>query len=329
MRKWNTEAKKLLSEESERLSELLDERSKIYHGSVLPYLEPLDNGTISLATTLKQLEAERELLDSQNEEIFSTYISALRSLRDSVNIEAMISFTLDRHEEAVKEIARLNSLAQLGITVEIIGHEIEGLEYTITEALKNSPTDFKASAQFKTISQSHDELTDRLRFLSPLKLSGEKIRVWISGSDIFEYCKKFLRRSLESAQITLECSANFLKISIFEQQERILPVFINLINNSIYWSSKNPNTKPQILLDVIDDTIFISDNGPGVDLEDIDKLFTLFFTTKIRGGRGVGLYLCRANLAVGGHTISYITDSSQHILPGANFAINFKGLKHE
>lgn len=329
LRKWSTEAKKLLADEAERLSSLLNDRSKLYHSTTLPYLEPLDAGTVSLTTTLKQLEDEREILDSQNEEIFSTYISALQSLRDSVNIEAMISFTLDRHEEAVKEIARLNSLAQLGITVEIIGHEIEGLEYSITEALKNSPAPFKDTAQFKTISQSHEELTDRLRFLSPLKLSGEKIRIWISGADIFEYCKKFLRRSLENAQVTLECSSKFLEFSIFEQQERILPVFINLINNSIYWSSKNTNTEPLILLDIINDTIFISDNGPGVDPEDIDKLFTLFFTTKIRGGRGVGLYLCRENLAVGGHTISYIEDPAQHILPGANFAINFKGLKHE
>jgi hypothetical protein len=46
------------------------------------------------------------------------------------------------------------------------------------------------------------------------------------------------------------------------------------------------------------------------------------------GGRGVGLYLCRMNLAAGGHTIDYL-DAKKGILPGANFVINFSGATYE
>lgn len=329
LRRWNIEAKKLLSEETDRLSSLIDERGKLYHRVSLPYLEPLTDGTTSLSTTLHQLEVEKETLDSENEEIFNAYISSLRSLRDSVNVEAMVSFSLDRYEEATKEISRLNALAQLGITVEIIGHEIEGLELSITEALRTSPKEYKTTQNFKTISQSHEELTDRLRFLSPLKLSGEKIRVWISGKEIFEYCRMFLRRTFEASQVKFFATQEFLKFSVFEQQERIYPVFINIINNAIYWSSQQRNEPPEVVLSVYNGEILISDNGPGVDFDDIDRLFTLFFTTKIRGGRGVGLYLCRANLAVGGHSISYVTDRTKCGLSGANFLINFKGVKYD
>ena len=64
------------------------------------------------------------------------------------------------------------------------------------------------------------------------------------------------------------------------------------------------------------------------EIKDIKHLFSLFFTRKVRGGRGVGLYLCRANLAAGGHTINYATDNGLKKLPGANFVIDFKGAKY-
>ncbi|RYD45781.1 MAG: ATP-binding protein, partial [Verrucomicrobiaceae bacterium] len=74
-----------------------------------------------------------------------------------------------------------------------------------------------------------------------------------------------------------------------------------------------------------DGEVVVADNGPGIDDIDIKRLFTLFFTRKVEGGRGVGLYLCQANLAAGGHQISYVQDNDRMVLPGANFAITFRG----
>lgn len=82
-------------------------------------------------------------------------------------------------------------------------------------------------------------------------------------------------------------------------------------------------------MDIVDGKVVVADDGPGVEEDDLKHLFTLFFTRKLRGGRGVGLYLCRANLAAGGHTIDYIKDGNLKRLPGANFIIDFKGAKYE
>jgi len=71
--------------------------------------------------------------------------------------------------------------------------------------------------------------------------------------------------------------------------------------------------------------IVVSDNGPGIDPMDRDQLFKMFFTRKMSGGRGIGLYLCRMNLAVGGHSIRYASEKKFQILPGANFVIELKG----
>ncbi|MDQ4678302.1 ATP-binding protein, partial [Stenotrophomonas maltophilia group sp. RNC7] len=71
--------------------------------------------------------------------------------------------------------------------------------------------------------------------------------------------------------------------------------------------------------------VAVSDNGPGVDPLDQEHLFRLFFTRKMNGGRGIGLYLCRMNLTVGGHSIRYASEKKFRLLPGANFIIDFKG----
>ena len=83
------------------------------------------------------------------------------------------------------------------------------------------------------------------------------------------------------------------------------------------------------MIDVVGDEVVVSDSGPGVDPEDVGSLFGLFFTKKARGGRGVGLYLARANLAAGGHRIRYEPNVSDMPMKGANFLILFRGAEFD
>ncbi|QQN28661.1 ATP-binding protein [Pseudomonas syringae group genomosp. 3] len=133
---------------------------------------------------------------------------------------------------------------------------------------------------------------------------------------------------MEEQGVEFFASADFKRFSIHDQPARIYPVFINLVNNSAYWVEHSNEPVKQIKLDVFEGNVVVSDNGPGVDVDDISRLFQLFFTKKIRGGRGVGLYLCRANLAASGHAIFYV-ESSGSLLSGANFVIDFRGGKYE
>ncbi len=135
--------------------------------------------------------------------------------------------------------------------------------------------------------------------------------------------------NLTHRNIILDATPAFKNFSIYEQPARIYPVFINLVNNAAYWVCQTAEDSKRILLDIVDGKVVIADDGPGIEEDDLKHLFTLFFTRKLRGGRGVGLYLCRANLAAGGHTIDYIKDGDLKRLPGANFIIDFKGAKYE
>jgi signal transduction histidine kinase len=230
-----------------------------------------------------------------------------------------------------KKLDQIHALAQLGISVEIIGHEIEGLDMTIERGLKSlRETELSASqaSSLSSITQAHQSLSDSWRFLSPLKLSGEKVKAKLTGNDIYNYVHHFYKSRLEKNDIQLLKTDAFSEISIYEQPSRIYPVFINLINNARYWVRESNESIKTILLDVKDGLVYISDNGPGVDIDDIEQLFTIFFTKKQRGGRGVGLYLCKMNLASGGHKIFYESRHSHKLLSGANFVIEFKGIKN-
>lgn len=329
VRKWATECRQLLAAESQRLADLVETRNKSYHSATLPLLSRLDVGEIGLSDVLRKLDTEKEMQDEENARIFKSYISTLQSLAENIDLESLVAFTLAENAANREEIQRLNALAQLGITVEIVSHEIAGFESAITNGLDRMPSDVKSTNAYLTIKHSYDSLSDRLRFLAPLKLSGERAGQWIKGTEIARYVSDLLEASLTTNGVKLQHTEAFDRFSVFDQFARLLPVFVNLVNNAIYWVARTDQSDRVVLLDVFGDRVFVSDNGPGVDAEDISSLFSLFFTRKLRGGRGVGLYLCKANLAAAGHVIEYSTDDNMKRLSGANFAIAFNGAKYE
>lgn len=296
---------------------------------MLPVIAEVEQERISVRAASEKFEAEKERQDAENADLFEPYISALHSLKESIDLAGLAAFSQDQAEELREEVDRLHSLAQLGITVEIIRHEIEGIEHAISSGLKEFPEAVRRSVAFADVQSNYESLIDRLRFLAPLRLSGPKTRSQISGRQIYDYVGRFFGDSLTQQGIQLEASAAFLKFSVMEQPARIFPVFINLVNNAAYWVRHSPKGEQRISLDVVDSKVVVSDTGPGVDADDIKNLFRLFFTRKMRGGRGVGLYLCRSNLAAGGHSISYETNHRWSSLAGAIFVIDFKAAQYE
>ena len=161
-----------------------------------------------------------------------------------------------------------------------------------------------------------------------MKLSGHRPSVWITGAQIFDYVRQFFAPKFARVGVSFEATPEFMRFRVFDQEARLYPVFINLVNNSLYWVGVTEPPR-KILFSVSTAGVVVSDSGPGVDPEDVDSLFTLFFTRKLRGGRGVGLYLCRANLAVGGHKIAYSSGPADGPeLSGANFVIEFRGAEY-
>jgi signal transduction histidine kinase len=326
---WKKTIDALQRQEFDRIKELVDQRNKIFHASATPLLDRLERHEISLSEVSKVMESVRDRMDSENESLFEPYIGALESLQESIDLEHLATFGMDEVSELRQELDRLNGLAQLGISVEIIGHELESYDEIIRSGLKRLPDQIRLTKAVKDIEFGCDGLTDQLRFLSPLKLSGHRVTNWISGQDIYQYVQEFFGPKFVKSKIEFSATPEFLSFRVYDQPSRLFPVFINLVNNSIYWVGLKDVQPRKIIFQVIDERVVVSDNGPGVAADDIDSLFSLFFTKKLRGGRGVGLFLCRANLAAGGHKISYgKSGSDRSLLSGANFIIDFRGAEY-
>lgn len=329
IQQWKRSVDTLQRGEFERLRDLVSHRNKHFHNEASPLLARFDRGELTYSATSKLLDRMKEETDLENIEIFGPYIGALESLKESIDLEHLASFGMEELSDLRVELERLNSLAQLGIAVEIVGHELQAYDDIIGSALRKLPDEVRNSKAVQDIEFGYDGLTDQLRFLSPLRLAGQRIQRWITGAEIGEYLSEFFKLNLAKNKITLDVSAKFRSLRIYDQQSRLYPVFINLLNNSIYWVGTASEGERRILIDVIGDEVVISDSGPGVDPEDVGSLFSLFFTKKARGGRGVGLYLARANLAAGGHRIRYEPVVAEMPLKGANFLISFRGAEFD
>ncbi|MEJ5079187.1 ATP-binding protein [Erwinia sp. MYb535] len=324
--------KEMLLKQQVELEELIRYCREQYKLVMEDSLEDLKLSRAALPQVLDKLDSEQQRIEIENAQKLSPYISALERINEQIDLENLAIHSMNETTRHREELARLHSLAQLGITVEIIGHELEGLDQELTHSLKSINNGQLSQSQQKNINTAitcHNSLMEKLKFLSPLKLSGKKEIRKITGHEIEKYTSTYFSKQLDNADIKLSFTPEFRKISIIDLPSRILPVFINIINNSMYWVQRRDDNKKEILLSFVNNEVLISDDGPGVDKDDLDSLFTLFFTRKQKGGRGVGLYLCKQNLMASGHSIRYEVRDDFKALNGANFAIKFKGLTHD
>lgn len=326
-----TRGREVLSQQKVEIENLIKYCREQYKTSVETILEDLKLEKVSLVRVLQVLDEEQAKVEVENSQKLMPYITALESTNEQIDLEGLAIHSMNESVRVREELIRLHSLAQLGIAVEIIGHELESLDLTVDFAFKSlfsSSMNSEQSKDLKRASDAHVALMDKLNFLSPLKLSGEKVVNKISGNDIYQYVLTYFKEQFEKNNIKLVATDEFKKICILDLASRIFPVFINLVNNSFYWVQNFEESQREIVFDFIGGQVVVADDGPGVEQDDISQLFTLFFTRRQRGGRGVGLYLSKQNLQASGHRIRYETRDNYKALSGANFAIEFKGVTH-
>ena len=123
--------------------------------------------------------------------------------------------------------------------------------------------------------------------------------------------------SEERHHITFDCSQAFAKNIIVGFPSTFYPVFTNIVDNAIFWLRDQPMPR-RILLDADKTGIYISNNGPSIDIRDQQRIFELGFTRKPLG-RGMGLYISKQVLNKVGYDI---TVDQSRLEKGVTFKIN-------
>ena len=328
LRSWKKAINTIQETESKRVEMLFDERNKQFHGLALPLVEQVRAGRLSLDKALVEMGNIHSILDTENEDTFQPYLESLELMSENINIELIARQGIAENIALKDDLNRINQLAQLGVTVEILGHELNSNERMIREGLRQIKSNGDIPGTHLVV-EGFEALSHQLEFLSPLKISGSRTRRIISGEEILNYLQGFFDTVIRSRAIRISATEEFQRLKVDELPSRLLPVFVNLVNNSVYWLVNSGTENPQVLLSILESKVIVSDNGPGIDELDQQSLFKMFFTRKSSGGRGIGLYLCRVNLMASGHSILYAKESKFKILDGANFIIDLKGVYFE
>lgn len=142
---------------------------------------------------------------------------------------------------------------------------------------------------------------------------------YFSANDLIQRILKLLAFKIENSNIHI--NLDIQKCEILTFKNHLIQVLINIINNAIYILEKHQDEKIiNICVKKSDDKIIISvsDNGGGIDQENIEYIFEKNFTTKKnKKGSGLGLYICKQ--IVKDYLAGEITAKNTH--NGASFTI--------
>lgn len=233
-------------------------------------------------------------------------------------------FQFEEIEELREQVDRNLELVQLGLSVEIIDHDLNRLYRgikanlsTLRTLVRNAPN---ASRLIQELLASFQHLEQNYKLLSPLYRGSYRLKERIDGRRILTYCRSFLDAPLRSVGVVLEATDEFCAFAIEETPAVILPVFVNVVDNAIYWL--RDQAERRVVLDRCGEVLTVCDTGPGIHPTLFDDIFEPFFSAK-SNGRGLGLYIARANLSRYHHEIWATDDPSYRKLAGACICIRF------
>jgi signal transduction histidine kinase len=238
--------------------------------------------------------------------------------------EAEITSALEEEVLALREKAEVDlELTQLGMAIEVINHEFGHTIHDIRNNLRQLKRWADANSGLKAIYDNlrtnFEHLDGYLTLFTPLHRRLYRQAIEFSGADILDYLERLFNDRMTRHEIELTASPAFRDRKITGYPSTFYPVFVNLVENSIFWL-KDQSQPRQISLDADKDGFIITDTGPGISPRDQDAIFELGFTRK-PGGRGLGLYISREVLKREGFSLEL--DFSGEGKKGAVFVLLF------
>lgn len=143
-------------------------------------------------------------------------------------------------------------------------------------------------------------IVEDLETISKLESGAEKLK--IIKFDLLQMTKdvvEFLEMKAKQKNIHISFAANYEKpVFVMADRQQINQVMINLIDNSLKYGNENGKTK--ISFFDMDENILveITDDGIGIDLHDVPRIFERFYRTdkgrsREQGGSGLGLAIVK------------------------------------
>ncbi|UCE42575.1 MAG: ATP-binding protein [Candidatus Aminicenantes bacterium] len=275
----------------------------------LKNIQSLESFSKPLVDTLFKIKPKGRALikvEDQNEllhlALYATEFKLRGQIFSLVSIQNIHSELEEREIEAWQKLIRV-------ITHEIMNSitPISSLASTINEMLKDnyliptenqkidseSLTDIHEAAQtIQKRSQGLLHFVDAYRNLTLIQKPNFQL---FSVKELFLRVEKLMQANIKEKAIRLRINVDPKTLELTADPELIEQVLINLLLNAL--QSVGGQKKAKIdLIAQLDGRgrirIQVKDNGPGIDQENLEKIFIPFFSTKDKGS-GIGLSLSR------------------------------------
>ncbi len=210
-------------------------------------------------------------------------------------ILAFAVFRFTRREEQHKfEMARRESLAQLGEMGAMLAHEIRNPLAGIkgyAQVIGKKPQDERNSGFAERIVTEAHRLEILVSDLLEFARSEQESMVAVDLAEVVSHTADLLRHEAEQFQININCESP-ATLPLAGNRDSLAQVLLNLGKNAI--QAMPDGGTMGITAEVVGKQaiITVSDNGQGISQEELPRIFEPFFTTKARG-TGLGLSLCR------------------------------------
>ncbi len=311
----------IISFDAEGEVQLMNANAKKYIGSThLKNINELIEQNPNLYQSLKQAEPGKSALYKVgNEFLLTIQATELRIRGNTVKVVTLqnIQTELQKQElEAWQNLTRvlrheiMNSITPISSLTstlrEILDQDMVKKEHNYE--LKSEGAEdlreglFTIENRSKGLIQFIDAYREYTSLPQP-KLKSVKLR------DLLEHAANLMRTEIRKTPIefNLICESDYLTLEVDE--EMIGQVLINLIKNAMEALYQTENAKIELIgkYNGQSITIEVTDNGPGIIPEAINRIFVPFFTTK-KTGSGIGLALSRQIMQMHNGSLSVVSE---------------------
>ena len=277
-------------------------------------LSMLESEDFDLVKERKSMEEEIELISNRNADIMDRIIRQFESFyieKDAggnVITNDQISDAMSEELEELKSRVQADiELSQLGLAVGILNHEFNGTVKSIRSSLKDlkawSDVNQKMEGIYKNLKTNFDHLDGYLNLFTPLNKRLNRQRENISSIEIKTFLIDLFKSRLGRHNIQFKHTKGYADSKIFGFRSTFYPVFVNIIDNAIYWLKQSDVEKKIIRLHADNEAIYISNNGIPISPQDKERIFELGFSRK-PNGRGMGLSISKEVLNAENYDIS-------------------------
>lgn len=303
----------------------------------LSYLrqEPYEAYKIRVRNRKEQKERKEKKSSAQIQELLD--YAAKTKDKKVVRLAQSIQTAVDREQRvAAKRIETIEDLAGVGLSVEVASHDMMAVMRRLNDAFDalecsrprggfNPP---ELPDELHKIRGMLAFVENQMRNMQALFRSSRQRPHAINVKELLTKVVKIYSDAFKRNAIKISIEEDGLPLRVKCTDAVLMQVFINLLDNSLYWLTVNALRKGEsrqikIVLDGDSNKFVYADNGPGIPEENRAYVFEPFFSTKDEG-RGLGLYIARQLLMRSDFAIDFSTRREQLFAGrGVSFTVDF------